>query len=493
MVINHLEKLFVTNDAGTMLHELEVQHPAAKMLVLAAHMQEEEFGDATNICVIFGGELMEQAENLIRMGLHPADVVAGYEKAHEKLQELLPTLYQRQVKDVHDENELSMLMMPVVGSHQPGMEYVIAPLVARACLNVMPKKVVSKFNLDNVRVCKVLGASVADSFVVNGMVIPHRKPDGVLVNMEKCRVAVFQNGVDLAATETKGTVLIQNASQLKEFSIGEENTLDTIIKSIADTGVNVIISGSAVGELALHYCQKYGILLLRIPSKFEMRRVCRLTGAIAQLKLEAPAPDAIGSCSAVSLLEVGSTPCTVFRQDDELARVSTIVLRGSAMNIMDDVERAVADAAATCKAVCLSDNLGLLPGGGAAEISLYSALSDYAATLPGLDQYAVAKYAESLMAIPRSLAENGGKDSSAVVSSLLAASTRGEKTMGVSSAPDTDLDDMVAGQIWDLGCTKAHALRLATDAAITVLRVDQIIMSKPAGGLKDKPVRPEDD
>ncbi|KAF6117849.1 chaperonin containing TCP1 subunit 8 [Phyllostomus discolor] len=310
MVINHLEKLFVTNDAATILRELEVQHPAAKMIVMASHMQEQEVGDGTNFVLVFAGALLEAAEELLRVGLSVSEVIEGYEIACRKAHEILPSLVCCSAKNLRDVDEVASLLHTSVMSKQYGHEVFLAKLIAQACVSIFPDS--GHFNVDNIRVCKILG---------------------------------------------------------------------------------------------------------------------------------------------------------------------------STDNLMDDVERAVDDGVNTFKV--LTRDKRLVPGGGATEIELAKQITSYGETCPGLEQYAIKKFAEALEAIPRALAENSGVKANEVISKLYAVHQEGNKNVGLDIEAEVPaVKDMLEAGVLDTYLGKYWAIKLATNAAVTVLRVDQIIMAKPAGGPK---------
>ncbi|PNI61642.1 CCT8 isoform 5, partial [Pan troglodytes] len=277
MVINHLEKLFVTNDAATILRELEVQHPAAKMIVMASHMQEQEVGDGTNFVLVFAGALLELAEELLRIGLSVSEVIEGYEIACRKAHEILPNLVCCSAKNLRDIDEVSSLLRTSIMSKQYGNEVFLAKLIAQACVSIFPDS--GHFNVDNIRVCKILG-----------------------------------------------TVLIKTAEELMNFSKGEENLMDAQVKAIADTGANVVVTGGKVADMALHYANKYNIMLVRLNSKWDLRRLCKTVGATALPRLTPPVLEEMGHCDSVCLSEVGDTQVVVFKHEKEDGAISTIVL-----------------------------------------------------------------------------------------------------------------------------------------------------------------------
>uniref|UniRef100_A0A674KA23 T-complex protein 1 subunit theta n=1 Tax=Terrapene triunguis TaxID=2587831 RepID=A0A674KA23_9SAUR len=422
MVINHLEKLFVTNDAATILRELEVQHPAAKMIVMASHMQEQEVGDGTNFVLVFAGTLLELAEELLRMGLS----------------------------------------------------------VSEACISILPNS--GHFNVDSIRVCKILGSGISASSVLHGMVFK-KETEGDVTSVKDAKIAVYSCPFDGMITETKGTVLIKTADELRNFSKGEENLMDLQVKAIADAGANVVVTGGKVADMALHYANKYNLMLVRLNSKWDLRRLCKTLGATALPKLIPPTLEEMGHCNSVYLSEVGDTQVVVFKHEKEDGAISTIVIRGSTDNLMDDIERAIDDGVNTFKV--FTRDKRLVPGGGATEIELAKQIASYGETCPGLDQYAIKKFAEAFEAIPRALAENSGVKANEVLSKLYAVHQEGNKNVGFDIEAETAaVKDMLETGVLDTYLGKHWGIKLATNAAVTVLRVDQIIMAKPAGGPK---------
>uniref|UniRef100_A0A674K9B8 T-complex protein 1 subunit theta n=1 Tax=Terrapene triunguis TaxID=2587831 RepID=A0A674K9B8_9SAUR len=467
MVINHLEKLFVTNDAATILRELEVQHPAAKMIVMASHMQEQEVGDGTNFVLVFAGTLLELAEELLRMGLSVSEVIEGYEKACKKALEILPDLVCCSAKNLHDIEEVASLLHTSVMSKQYGNEIFLAKLIAQACVSILPNS--GHFNVDSIRVCKILGSGISASSVLHGMVFK-KETEGDVTSVKDAKIAVYSCPFDGMITETKGTVLIKTADELRNFSKGEENLMDLQVKAIADAGANVVVTGGKVADMALHYANKYNLMLnlfLTCASFFQIP----------------PTLEEMGHCNSVYLSEVGDTQVVVFKHEKEDGAISTIVIRGSTDNLMDDIERAIDDGVNTFKV--FTRDKRLVPGGGATEIELAKQIASYGETCPGLDQYAIKKFAEAFEAIPRALAENSGVKANEVLSKLYAVHQEGNKNVGFDIEAETAaVKDMLETGVLDTYLGKHWGIKLATNAAVTVLRVDQIIMAKPAGGPK---------
>ena len=410
------------------------------------------------------------------------------------------------VRDPRSQKELAKAIRTVVASKQAGSEDILASLIAEAILTVLPKNP-QNFNVDNIRVVKIMGGSLEQSKVVKGMVFG-REPNSNVKKAKNARVGVFSCPIDTSQTETKGTVLLHNAKEMMDFTKGEEAQLEAAIKELHDSGLRVVVAGSTVGELALHYLNRYGLLLVKVLSKFELRRLCRVVGATPLARLGAPMPDEMGKVDVVETLEIGGDRVTVFRQENEQTRTATLVIRGATQNHLDDIERAIDDGVNVVKAITKDPRL--VPGAGATEMQLIERVSRFGEQTPELSQYSIKKFAEAFEVIPRTLAESAGLDATQVLARLYAAhhkssnasNTKDEKdsddsseeddsddedwTLGVDVENDNDsgtLDTQEAG-ILDLLVSKQWAIRLATEAARTILSVDQIIMAKQAGGPK---------
>jgi len=487
MVINHLGKLFVTNDAATIIRELEVEHPAAKMMILGSQMQEQEVGDGTNFVIILAGALLEQAEELIQMGLTPTAIAEGYEKALEKAMEVLPSLVCETVEDVHDKVVVNRAIKSAIMSKQYGNENFLAPLIAEACISILPGK--TTFNVDNIRVCKILGGSFYQSSVVQGMVFK-RIVEGVITRSEKAKIAVFTCPIDSVQTETKGTVLIQSSKELMDFSKGEEDLLEREIAAIAATGTKVVVSGGKIGDLCLHYLNKYNIMAVRLSSKFDLRRLCKSINATALPRLTTPSAEELGYADDVFTEEFGDTSVVIFRQDEKQSRIATIIVRGATDNFLDDIERAIDDGVNNFKSLARDGRL--VPGAGAVEVELAKHITQYAETCPGLDQYAIQKFAQALGKFPVVLSDNAGLKTTELVCELVAAHQEQKVSSGINVENDGGLVDSVEAGILDLYVAKYWGMKYATAAACTILRVDQIIMAKRAGGPKPPPQGPQD-
>ena len=341
---------------------------------------------------------------------------------------------------------------------------------------------------------------------------------GSVKSVKKARVGVFSCPIDISQTETKGTVLLHSATEMLDFTKGEEKQLEGIIKELHDSGMRVVIAGSTLSELALHYLNRFGMLIIKVLSKFELRRLCRVVGATPLARLGAPMPDEMGKVDVVETIEIGGDRVTVFRQEDEATRTATLVIRGATQNQLDDVERAIDDGVNVVKAITRDPRL--VAGAGAAEMQLMERLNGFRERIPGLAQYAVKKYGEAFEVVPRTLALSAGLDDGEVLSRLYSAHySRDHKDdeddddhkdddddddddhdwctgVDLEEEDGTGTLDVREHNILDVLVTKSWAIRLATEAARTILSVDQIIVARAAGGPKPpgpNPMWDEDD
>ena len=499
LIVNHLGKTLVSSDCGTIVRELEVVHPAAQMIALAAKAQEQESGDGTNFVVSLAGSLLGQAEELLRQGLHTSEVVKGYEMAYKEAMAIIPTLSKKEAGDPRDEAAMAHVAKFVVGSKHEGLEDVLSELVGKACVDVMePAPGPAYFKADQVRVAKIKGGDArTHSLVVKGMVVM-RDTETSVKSAKDAKVAVFGCGIEMAQTETKGTVLIKSAEELLQYNKTEERALETIVKEIYESGIKVVVCNGSISEMARHFLEKYKLLAIRIPSKFDMRRICKATGASTMVRLGAPTPEEHGFISKIQVQEIGGKTCTVFDQDKtHSSKISTIVLRASTTSLLDDLERAVDNGIQTIRNVAKDPRL--VAGAGAFEAALAAKLRAFGETNNGLEQYAIQKFADSFECVPRALAENAGLDATKILADLRATHADGFSDAGVVVDYDDDDHPVVDSSekrrdnpVVDSLAVKESAIRLAVDSALTVLRVDQIIMSKAAGGPKPPPQGPPD-
>ena len=306
--------------------------------------------------------------------------------------------------------------------------------------------------------------------------------------VKNAKIAVFNTSIEVAQGETKGTVLLRNAEDLKNYTKGEEDQTEKFVQNLAEAGITVVVASGSISEMAMHYFEKYKIMVLKIMSKWELKRIAKSVGAQAIVKMGTPTPDELGFANEVSVQEISSTKVTIFRRDENENKMATIVLRGSTNSLLEDAERAIDDGVNTVKSL-VKDNR-LLPGGGATEIQLAHLIQTYAKTQPGLDQYAIEKFGQAFEIIPRTLADNAGLKAEEIIAKLYAENIKSH-FIGIDVA-DGQVKDVREVGILDSMEVKSWAIKLSIDAVLTILKVDQIIMSKPAGGPNNRAAQAPD-
>ena len=476
-IINMHDKLYLTKDTNVMAEQLEINHPAVNVLVDALKAQSSEQGDGTNFVVTFGGELMKYAAKLITEGLKVADVSEGYEKAYNKAMELLDKAEKHKIKDINNLEEVTKFIKPVIGSKLVhGQEDFLAPLVAQACINVVPKEK-EKFDVDNVRVAKILGGNLMKSEVLKGMLVV-RKTEGSVISCENCNVAVYNCEFTTKGAETNDQVVFKTADELLNYTKSEEEHMESVIKEIVDSGVKCVITGGSISNLAIHYLDKYGIMAFRTMSKFELRRIARSIGATLLVRLGAPTKEEMGYADEIKLTEVSSQKCILIRRESENNKISTVVLRGTTNDMLDNLERVVNCGVNAYRAVC--KNPEFVAGAGAIDMYLSQGIVEYSREVKSLDQYAIEAFGEAFEVIPRTIMENSGINVNEKLSTLRAKNTK-NPNMGINIKTG-EIEDAQTFGVLDHLETKRWAIKHAYNSIRTIIKIDQIIVAKPAGG-----------
>jgi len=420
---------------------------------------------------------MNYAGKLVSEGLHVADVTEGYEKAFNKAMELLDKAETYKVSDVKNIEEATKFIKPVIGSKLVhGQESFLAPLIAEACINVVPEKK-EKFDVDNVRVAKILGGNLMKSEVVKGLLVV-RKTEGAVTSCEKCNVAVYNCEFTTKGAETNDQIVFKTADELLNYTKSEEDHMEKIIKEIVDSGVKCIVTGGAISNMAIHYLDKYGIMAFRTLSKFELRRIAKSIGATLLVRLGAPTKEEMGYADEIKLTEVSSQKCILVRRDNENNKLSTIVLRGTTNDMLDNLERVVNCGVNAYRAVCKSPVF--VAGAGAIDMYLCEKIKEYAREVKTLDQYAIEAFGESFEVIPRTIMENSGINVNEKLSTLRAKNTK-TPTLGIN-VKTGEIEDAFTMGVYDHLETKRWAIKHAYNSIRTVIKIDRIIVAKPAGG-----------
>jgi thermosome len=473
MMVDTLGDVTITNDGVTILKEMDVEHPAAKMMVEVAKTMDEEVKDGTTTAVVVAGALLHQAEKLLDQGIHPMIIVTGYRMAADKAREILEELAEK--TSIEDDQTLRKIAVTsMTGKKAEGAREKLAELAVEAIRRVADK-VDGKYrvDLDHVGIEKKAGGSTEDSQIVNGLILDkERVHPGMPEVVKKARIALLDLPLEIKKTETDAEIRVTRPEQLRAFLDQEEKMLKEMVEKIASVGANVVFCQKGIDDLAQHYLAKAGILAARRVKKSDMEKLSRATGGKIVTNLEDLTPSELGRAGMVEEKKIGDKKF-IFVRDCENPRAVGILVRGGSEHVTDEIERGLTDALGVV-AAAVEDNRYVY-GGGAPEMALATKLRDYADTVGGREALAVRAFAEALEIIPKTLAENAGMDSVDILVELRARHGKPDgKYYGV---------DVYSGKIEDMRklgvCeplrVKTQAIKSAAEAAIMILRIDDVI------------------
>ena len=479
MLVDSMGDITVTNDGVTILEEMQIEHPAAKMIVEVAKTQEAEVGDGTTTAVIFAGELLKNAERLLDQDVHPTVIAKGYRLAAEKSQEILNAM----AEDLKD-NDLDSLrkvsMTAMTGKGAEAHKEVLADLIVKAVSSVGDKfdgKLV--IDLDNVKVEKKVGGGVSDSELIEGVVLDKEKVhSGMPREVKNAKILLFDGALEIKDTETDAKIQITNPDQLQSFVDQEEKMIRNMGDKGVKSGANVIFCQKGIDDLAQHFLAKNKIYAARRVKKSDMDKLARATNARSISNLDDVGKEDLGQAGLVEEIKIGDDEYTYVR-DCNNPKAVTLFVRGGTSHVVDEVERAVKDALGDVAAVLRNGKV--VAGGGSTEIQLAKELREYSNSLSGREQLAVLAFADSIEIIPRTLAENAGLDPIDMITNLKAAHDKGNKWAGLDVFSGNVVDCWETGVIEPLKI-KTQAVKSASEVANLILRIDDVI----AAGNLDK-------
>jgi thermosome len=474
MLIDSLGDITITNDGATILDEMDVQHPVAKLLVEIAKAQDEEVGDGTTTTVVLTGELIKEAEKLLEKNIHPTVIVTGYKKALEKAEEVLREMAIK--VDINDIEALKKVATTSMrGKAVAAFRDHLAEIAVKAAKQIAEERdgrIVANVD-DYVQLIKKKGGSFLDTQLIYGIIVDKEvvHPD-MPKRVEKAKIALIDAPLEVEKTEIDAEIRINSPEQMKMFLDEEARLLKDMVEKIKAAGANVVFCQKGIDDLAQYYLAKAGILAVRRVKKSDMEKLARATGAKIITNIEEISPDVLGYAELVEERKVADEKM-VFVEGCPNPRAVSILVRGGLERAVDEAERNLVDALSVVADVL--EEPYVLPGGGAPETEVAKELRKFAASLGGKEQLAVEAFANALEAIPRALAENSGLDPIDIVAELRAAH---EKPDGWKYGVDV-FEGKVA-DMWAMGVieplsVKLQAIKAATEAATMILRIDDII------------------
>ncbi|MCD4845910.1 MAG: TCP-1/cpn60 chaperonin family protein [Methanosarcinales archaeon] len=479
MLVDSMGDIIITNDGAHILRDMDIEHPAAKMLVEVTKTQDDEVGDGTTTVAVFTGELLKKAEEMLNQQIHPTIIAEGYKLALDKSKEILKTMV-RNVSEDDTELLLKIAGTAITGKGAEGARDKLAELSVAAVRSVVEtvngEKRVSG---NDIKIEKKTGASVDKSELIKGMVVNRgRVHDNMPKRLENAKILLLNIPVEMKKTEVDAEINITSPDQLKLFLDQEEKMLRDKVDKIASSGANVVFCQKGIDDMAQHYLAKSGIYAIRRFLKSDIEKMARATGASIINNLNDISESDLGLAGLVEERKVGGEETTYVTKCKNPKAVS-VILRGGTDHVVDNVETAFEDSTRVV-AVVVEDG-EILAGGGSPEVELSLRLQEYAATLKGREQLAVMAFAEALEIIPRTLAENAGLDPIDKLVELRSQHERGVKTAGLNVYTGEVIDMWEEGVIEPVRI-KTQALNSAVESSVMILRIDDVIASTRSAG-----------
>jgi len=472
MLVSPLDDIIITNDGATILSEMQIEHPAAKMMVEIAKTQESEVGDGTTSAVMIAGKLLENAEKLLDKKIHPIVIVKGYRIAAEKAQDILKELSME--VDHKDEFVLKQIAMTAMtGKGAEDSKENLSDIVVKAVNQIEENGFV---DLDNIKIEKARGEGIGDSELISGIVIDKGK---ITLDMpsyvKNARIALIDIPLELKSPELKTEVSISSPDQLQRFLLQEENSIKEIVNLVRESTANVVFCQKGVDDFASFLLARNGIYVCRRVARSDMHKIAKATGAKIISNLNDLTQLELGSAENVENVKRGNDFYT-YIQGCKNPKAVTILIHGGSDHVMDEIERAIDDGLGDVSCVLKS---GLVvPGGGAIEMEVSRRLKQFGQTISGRERLAVEEFANALEFIPLTLAENAGLDPIDIITELRAKHDSGDKNAGLNLF-ENKVANVLEAKIIEPYNIKSQEIDSATEVANMILRIDDVIASKP--------------
>ena len=480
MLVDSMGDVVITNDGATILKEIDVEHPAAKMIVEVAKAQDEECGDGTTTAVILTGELLKSAGELLDQNIHPTVITRGYRMATERAVEILNKIaIPIKSGDKNTLKDIAVTSMASKGasSAKEMLADVVVESVSSIAEKIEGKTVV---DLDNVQVQKKQGGTIQDTGIIKGIILDkERVHEGMPRHVKNAKIALVDAALEVKKTEVDAKIEIRDPSQLQAFLDEEESMLKKMVDKVKKSGANVLVCQKGVDDLAQHFLAKEGIYAVRRAKKSDMEKLAKATGSRIVASLDDLSAKDLGYAGNVEEKKFGDDKMT-FVTDCKNPKAVSILIRGGTEHVVDELERALHDALSVVK-VALEDGKMTI-GGGAAATAISMALRDYAPTIGGREQMAIEAFANSIEVIPKTLSENAGLDPIDMMLEIRREHKKGNKYAGVD-VMNGKVANMLKNKVIEPLKVSLHEIQAASEAATMILRIDDVIASKGGGGM----------
>ena len=477
MLVDSLGDVTVTNDGVTILEEMNIEHPSAKMIVEVAKTQEDEVGDGTTTAVILAGELLKNAEILLDQDIHPTVIAKGYRIAANKSQEVLNQIAEK-ITEKDEDLLKNIATTAMTGKGAESSKEKLAELGVRAVKQVMDTENGVFIDKDNIKIEKKVGSSVDNSELIQGIAIDKEKVHSGMPRLVKnAKIALIDSAVEVKSTETDAKIQINDPNQMQAFLDQEEKMLRDMIEKIVKSNANVVFCQKGIDDIAQHFLAKKGIYASRRVKKSDMEGLSRATGAKIITNLDDLSAADLGKAGIVEETKIGDEDMTIVKECKN-PRAVTLLVRGATEHVIDEVKRAVEDAIGDVSAALKNNKV--VAGAGSPEIELARNLRKFSESLSGREQLAVQAFADSVEIIPRTLAENAGLDPIDILTELKAAHDKDKKWHGIDVFTGKVIDAWSKGVLEPLKI-KTQAVSSASEVAIMILRIDDLIASSGGG------------
>ena len=479
MLVDSLGDVVITNDGVTILKEIDIEHPAAKMLVEVAKTQDEEAGDGTTTAVILAGELLKKAEDLIDQNIHPTVIASGYRLASEKAREILEKIATKiSIKDTDTLKKVAMTSMSSKAAS--GHRSLLSDISVKAVSTVAEQRADGSYFVDddNIQIVKKQGGSIADTELVDGIIVDkERVHPGMPSEVDNAKIALVDAALEVKKTEIDAKIEITDPTQLQAFLNEEEGMLKRMVETVKKSGATVLFSQKGIDDLAQHYLAKEGIYGVRRVKKSDMEKLAKATGGKIVTKLDELAKDDLGYAKIVYEKKIGDDSMS-FVTGCKNPKAVSILIRGGTEHVVDEVERSLEDSTSVV-AVAIEDGK-VVTGGGSSATEIALGLRDQASSVGGREQIAIEAFADAMESVPRTLSENAGLDPIDMLIELRKEHKKGNKNAGVNVFTGK-VSDMKKENVLEPIRVGSQAISSATDAAVMVLRIDDVIASKSGG------------
>jgi len=478
MLVDGFGDVTITNDGATILDEMEVQHPAAKMMVEVAKTQDDEVGDGTTTSVVVAGELLKKAEELIDQGIHPTVIVDGYRQASNRALEVLDQIAIK-IDPIDKATLRKVAEVSLASKILAEDKEAMAELAVNAILQVAEKTPDGyKVDIDDVKVEKKPGESLTDTALIKGIVLDKEiVHPGMPKRVEDAKIALVDAPLEVEKTEFDAKINIENPEQMKAFLDEEEKMLKDMTDKVSNSGANVLLCEKGIDDVAQHYLAKKGILAVRRVKQSDMEKLVKATGGKVVSNVNDLRPEDLGFAKLVEERKVADDKMT-FVEGSKNPKAVTILVRGGSERLVDEAERAIHDALCVVRDVVLDPRV--VAGGGAPEAEVARRLREHAQKLSGKEQLAVIAFGEALETLPTALAENAGLDPIDILVQLRAAHEKGQLWAGVDVNESKVADLKERGVLEPLG-VKVQVIKSAAEAAGMILKIDDVIAAAKSG------------